>query len=72
MGQEGKLEYKGMEINVGPKHARNHGNEESCPDLPEDMGWQPIDQLSASDQVVFMTHTAIDRLNFLAHVKQEG
>ena len=36
------------------------------------MGWQPIDQSSASDQVVFLTPTAIDREDFSAYVKQEG
>ena len=72
VGQEGKRECEGTEINTGSKRIRKHGNKESCPDLPKDMWWQPIDQSSASDKVGFLTPTAIDRADFLVYVKQEG
>ena len=36
------------------------------------MGWQPIDDSSALDQVVSPTPTAIDSADFSVHIKQEG
>ena len=36
------------------------------------MEWQPIEQFSASDQVVFSTPTAINRVDFPAYIEQEG